>query len=196
MELLLGLMLGIGLSAACGFRVFVPALIVALASKYDLITLSDNFLWIESPIAISILASATAIEVLAYFIPWVDNILDTIMGPAAIIAATILTSSMLVEINPALQWTLALIMGGGTAAAIHTGTMALRATSTATTGGVANSSFSLFELLSSIATSLLAIIFPYLMGLLAIIGVILCIWLIITIKRKLRSSGKSTILVK
>ena len=46
MENLLSVCLGIGLSAACGFRVFIPLLVMSIASLAGHLALSDGFRWI------------------------------------------------------------------------------------------------------------------------------------------------------
>src|SRR5215469_6263095 len=94
MELLLSLCVGIGLSAACGFRVFVPLLIMSIAAKTGHLTLVPSFQWIGSDIALWTFAIATVLEIGAYYIPWLDNLLDVIATPAAITAGTIVTASM------------------------------------------------------------------------------------------------------
>ena len=183
MEWVLGLLLGLGLSAACGFRVFVPALIVSLAAHYGFIDLSDSFAWLASPMAIILLSTATIFEILAYFIPWLDHVMDVMMGPAAVIAGTVLTSAMLVNIGPELQWTLALIAGGGTAATLHTGTAALRGASTAVSGGLTNGAVSSFELGSSVIGTILSLVMPILAALIAIMAVLFTIFYIRKLKR-------------
>src|SRR4030043_1502223 len=134
-ETLLGIAVGIGLSAACGFRVFVPLLMMNLAILTGHLPLSPGFEWIGSDYATIAFSTATLVEVLAYYIPWLDHILDLIASPAAIIAGTIATASMVMDISPFLRWTLAIIAGGGAAAIVQGVTVTLRKKSTALTGG-------------------------------------------------------------
>lgn len=162
METLLGVAVGIGLSAACGFRVFVPLLVMNLASLSGHLHLSPGFEWIGSHYATIAFGTATIAEVLAYYIPWLDNVLDTIATPAAIVAGTITTASFVTDISPFLKWTLALIAGGGIAGLVQGTTVALRAKSSVSTAGVGNPLFSTLELGGSLITSLLAILAPIL----------------------------------
>jgi len=138
METILGIAVGIGLSAACGFRIFVPLLIMNLAVLSGQIQMPAGFAWIGSTYATIAFASATVIEVLAYYIPGVDHILDIIATPAAVIAGTITTASMGMELSPFLKWTLALIAGGGVAGLVQGATVALRAKSSLATAGTGN----------------------------------------------------------
>jgi len=162
MDTLIGIAIGIGLSAACGFRVFVPLLIMNLATSSGQIHLSPEFSWIGSPYATAAFATATLIEILCYYIPWVDHIIDTISTPAAVIAGTVVTASTAIELSPFLKWTLALIAGGGIAGLVQGSTVALRAKSSISTGGAANPLISTLELIGAILTALLAVLVPVL----------------------------------
>lgn len=137
MELLLSVCLGVGLSAACGFRIFVPVLIMGMAARSGHLQLADSFVWIGSTPALIGCSVATALEIGAYYIPWLDNLLDTVATPAAVVAGIVVTASCVVDLDPVMRWTLASILGGGSAAVVQTGTSLLRATSSATTGGLA-----------------------------------------------------------
>jgi len=162
METLLGIGVGIGLSAACGFRVFVPLLVMNLASLGGLLHLSPGFAWIGSSYATVAFATATIVEVLGYYIPWLDHVLDVVATPAAVIAGTLATASMVTDMSPFFKWTLALIAGGGIAGLVQGTTVALRATSSASTAGIGNPLFSTLELVGSIFVALLAILIPIL----------------------------------
>jgi hypothetical protein len=175
-ETLLGIAIGIGLSAACGFRVFVPLLVMNLASLTGHLHLSPGFEWIGSHYASIVFGTATLIEVLAYTIPWLDHILDLIASPAAIIAGIIATASMVMELSPFLKWTLALIAGGGAAAIVQGATVALRTKSSALTAGTGNILFSSLELTGSLITALLALIVPILCLFLIAFLCIFVIW--------------------
>ncbi len=120
-------------------------------------------------------ATATIVEVLGYYIPWLDHILDIVATPAAVIAGTIATASMVTDMSPFLKWTLALIAGGGIAGLVQGTTVALRATSSVSTAGIGNPLVSTLELVGSILTALLAILVPILC--LAVIG-FLCVYVI------------------
>src|SRR5947208_5493404 len=146
METLLSICLGIGLSAACGFRVFVPLLVMSVASISGHLTLAHGFEWIGSYPALITFSVATFAEIAGYYIPWVDHLLDTIATPAAIIAGTIITASMVSGMSPFLKWTLAIIAGGGTAGLVQGTTVVARGLSTASTGGLANPLFATIEL--------------------------------------------------
>jgi hypothetical protein len=188
MDTLLGIAIGIGLSAACGFRVFVPLLVMNLMAQSGQLHLSSGFDWIGSHYATVAFATATTLEVLGYYIPWVDHVLDIAATPAAVIAGTVATASM-TDMSPFLKWTLALIAGGGIAGLVQGATSALRVKSSLSTAGAGNPVISSLELGGSIITALLAILAPVLC--LALIG-FLCIFVIAKAGRLMRKRVKRT----
>ena len=168
-DTVLSLGIGLGLAAAAGFRVFVPLLVLSLAARAGYVPLSLGWEWMASNGALIAFASATVIEVLAYYIPWLDHALDTVATPAAIVAGMVTSASVLGDLPPLLKWTAVVIGGGGAAAMVQGSTVALRAGSGATTAGLANPIVSTLELFGSTAVSLLAIALPVI-ALLFVIG--------------------------
>ena len=156
----LSLLVGTGLAAACGFRVFVPLLVMSVAARAGHLQLGAGFGWIASAPALTAFAAATALEIAGYFIPYVDHVLDVLAAPAAVVAGTLATASSVIGMSPFLKWSLAVIAGGGLAALVHAATGATRAASTATTGGLANPVVAAAEAGSSTLLSILAIAAP------------------------------------
>ncbi len=162
MEILLAFCLGITLSAASGFRVFIPPLVMSLAAIYGELPLAPEFAWVGTYPAAIAFGAATVVEVLAYFIPVIDNLLDTIEIPTAIAIGTMLTAASLGDTDPVLQWTLAVIAGGGSAGIIEGFTSITRLASTGVTGGLGNPLLATMEVLSAGVLSILAITIPFL----------------------------------
>ena len=160
MEIMLSIFIGIGLSAAVGFRIFIPFLIASITAYTGQLDLSTHFSWIGTLPALIAFSVATVIEITAYYIPWLDNILDTIEHPLAILAGIILSGSVMSDISPFLKWSFAIIAGGGIAGTVQVATGLTRLKSSAVTGGVANPVVSSVEAGSSIALSLIAIFIP------------------------------------
>jgi len=175
MDTALAICAGIGLAAACGFRVFVPLLVASLAARQGYISPSANLDWIGSTPALLILVAATLAEVAAYYIPWVDNLLDTVASPAAVIAGTLAAAVAFGNVDPAFKWALALIAGGGAAALVQGSSVATRALSSVTTGGLGNAAVSTGEAIVAVVLAVTAILLP-LLGLLLAVG--LCIFLV------------------
>ena len=162
------LLLGISLSAAAGFRVFVPLLILSGVSVFGHYDLPTNFDWIENPQAFGLFSIASILEVIGYSIPWFDHALDFLATPAAVAAGTIVAASVAPDMNPLIQWTLAIVAGGGTAGITKLLTNLLRGTSTAASGGLTNPLFAAVELAIATLLSVLALTFPVVAGLLVI----------------------------
>ena len=174
----MSVMIGVALSATCGFRVFVPLLAVNIGTRakdtdgQPLIELAGGFDWLSSDIALMVFLVATLFEIGGYYIPWIDNLLDTIASPASIVAGTVITASFVTGMDPWLQWLLGVIAGGGAAGAVQATTVITRAGSTVTTGGLGNpivasvetSGAFLGSALSIVAVEFAIVVFVLLLG--------------------------------
>lgn len=180
-KILISLLMGLGLSASSGFRVFVPLLVASIATKMGILQLGDGFQWMGSTPAIIAFAAATLFEIGGYYIPFVDNVLDTITTPASVIAGTLLTASaILPDIDPMLKWGLGIVVGGGSAGVIQAGTALTRATSTATTAGTANPIVATVEHIFSIVGSILSLVIPFIIA--GIVCVVMLVFLFFVIR--------------
>jgi len=168
----LGVAIGLGLSAACGFRVFVPLLALGLAGHTGQLALSPGFAWLGTTPALVALGTATVLEIGAYYVPWIDNLLDLVATPAAVAAGVLTSASVIVDLPPMVRWGIALIGGGGVAGLVQGATVLLRVKSAALTGGVGNPVVSTMELVGSVITAILAIVLPVLC---LIMIVVLCV---------------------
>ena len=183
METILSLFLGIGLASAAGFRVFLPLFALSLASYFQIWDLNESWQWIGGIPALITLGIAMIAEIFAYYIPYVDNLLDTIAIPLAAIAGTATMASTLVDINPMMTWVLAIIAGGGTATAMQGMTIVTRLASTVKTGGLANPVVSTAETGTAITLSSLAIFMP----IIAFIVVIIIFVIVYLIYRRIKN---------
>ena len=180
MDYLVGILLGVGLAASCGFRVFVPLLISNIASLTGYLNFGSGYEWMGSWPAFAVFISATIIEIGAYYIPWLDNALDTIAVPLSAIAGTILTVSFIGSMDPMIQWTLGIILGGGSAAVIKTGASAARLKSTAFTAGFANWIIATIENFVSIIFSSITILIPVIMGIFSLLSILYFIYIFLS----------------
>ncbi|QWT85004.1 MULTISPECIES: DUF4126 domain-containing protein [unclassified Chryseobacterium] len=180
--------IGIGLAAATGFRVFLPMFIVSLASYFNWIPMNEHFEWLAGLPTLITTGIATIIEILAYYIPFVDHLLDTVSIPMATVAGSILFASQFADLGTFPQWALALIAGGGTAATISSGFAGIRAASTATTGGLGNSMVGTTETAGAGIMSVLAMAAPVIAAIFALITLIV----VIVFGRKAWKKLKST----
>ncbi|MDL2303461.1 DUF4126 domain-containing protein [Dysgonomonas sp. OttesenSCG-928-D17] len=183
--------IGIGLSAATGFRVFLPMFAVSLASYMGWIDVihNDLFSWMAELPTLITTGIATVVEILAYYIPYVDNLLDTLSVPLATIAGSILFASQFSDIGSFPQWALALIAGGGTAAAVSSAFAGTRIASTGTTGGIANPVVTTAETTGAVVMTGVTLIAPVIAFLLVIVLLYLVFRVGRKIWRKTRSDG-------
>ncbi len=186
---ILSAFIGIGLAAASGFRVFLPMFAVSLASYIGWIPMSDNFEWLSGLPTLITTGVATIIEILAYYIPVVDNFLDTITIPLATIAGSILFASQFMELGTFPQWALALIAGGGTAATIASGFAGIRAASTATTAGIGNNVVATTETAGAGLMSVLSIFLPVIAFIFAIVLIVLVLFFGRKLWRKMKTQN-------
>ncbi|WP_313261953.1 DUF4126 domain-containing protein [Sphingobacterium sp.] len=166
---IISLFVGIGLAAATGFRVFLPIFFLSLGSYLGWIPLDESYAWVGGLPAVIATGLATLFEILAYYIPFIDNILDSITVPLATVAGSLLFATQFTEVSSWIQWSLALIAGGGTAATISSVFAGTRAASSGTTAGIGNPIISTVETVGSTIMSILAIFLPILAGILVIL---------------------------
>lgn len=183
-DTLLSIFLGIGLAASVGFRVFLPLFALSLVSHFGVWELNESWQWVGSLAAVITLGVATIVEIIAYYIPYLDNLLDSIAIPLAAIAGTAVMVSTVADLDPVITWSLAIIAGGGTATAIAGSSSATRLTSTATTGGLGNPVVSTLETGTAITLSIFSIFLPVV----GFILVLIVIFFIFRFYKKIKSA--------
>jgi hypothetical protein len=188
-DLALSVALGVVLAASTGFRVFLPMLIASGAAYTGYLPLDESFAWLATPLALTMLGVAALVEVVAYYFPGIDNLLDTLAAPAALVAGTVLSAAVMTDLPPLVKWTAAIVAGGGAASLTQFVTTALRAKSTIFTGGIGNSAVATAELGGAFVLPLLALATP----LIALGIVLLLLWMAIRALRRLRQSGKRAV---
>ncbi|NLE94434.1 MAG: DUF4126 domain-containing protein [Dehalococcoidia bacterium] len=179
--------MGIGLAASAGFRVFVPMLVASVAAHLGILPVQDGFSWLASWPAIVCFGTATAAEIAAYYVPFIDNLLDTVTTPMAVGAGTLLMTSVLPIDSNMLRWTTGFIIGGGIAATMQGGSVLLRLLSSSLTGGIGNSGVTTGENAAAIGTSLLSLVIPLIV--VPVLLVLVVILLVFFRKRILRRNG-------
>jgi len=186
MEIAVSIALGIGLAAAVGFRVFLPLLVASIAAYSGHLHLDASFAWLGSLTAMTMLAVAALVEVLAYYVPAIDNLLDAITTPLALVAGTVISAAVITDLPPLIKWSTAIIAGGGVAAITQGATTLVRAKSTALTAGLGNPVVSTVEMIAALVIALLALLAP----LLAIALVAAFCWFAVRWTRRLLRTGR------
>ena len=184
--IIMATLMGISLAAASGFRVFLPPFLLSLAARFNVVWFLDidligtQFEFFTSTLSIVVLGIATVAEFAAFYAPWVDSALDTIATPASIVAGVAMTAIVLEGNEPIIQWTIAIVAGGGVAATIQSATVAIRGLSSTFTFGLGNSAVATGENVASVALTLIAILIPFLSA----FFVLLIVALLLRMKRK------------
>jgi hypothetical protein len=160
---------GVCLSAATGFRTFVPLLCVGLAAHFGLFSLDAQYAWLASTTGLVALGTAAVLEIGGYYIPVVDNFLDVIATPLSMIAGTLVMFTSIGADHGLPGWLLALLVGGGVSGLVQLTTVKARAVSTGTTAGLANPLVATGELLGAAGLSALALLLPVLAVLIAVV---------------------------
>jgi len=186
-EIITAVAIGIGLSASCGFRVFVPMLVASIAAKIGLFPAHEGFQWLASWPAVICFGSATIAEILAYYVPFIDNLLDTITTPMAIGAGTLLMTSVLPIDNDMMKWITGFIVGGGAAATIQGGSVLTRLASSKLTAGTGNAVVATGEHAAAFGTSALSLFLPLIIAALVIL---LVVYILLRFGKKLFSLNK------
>jgi hypothetical protein len=183
-SLLTNIAMGIALSACAGFRVFIPMLAGALAGHFGIVDLPDSMAWLGSWPAILLFGTAAIAEVAAYYIPFVDNLLDTVATPLSVGAGTVLAASIFPvgENDPALRWVVGLLAGGSAAGTIQLGTGLLRLFSSKATIGTGNAVVATSENVAAVSGSVLSLFIPVII---AVLVVLLMVWIIVKLGKRL-----------
>lgn len=185
LEALVAVAVGIGLAAATGFRVFAPFLVAGLAARYGILPLADGFQWLSSTGALVTMATASVLEVAAYYVPGIDHALDLLASPAAVVAGVIASASVMADIPPAILWPVAII-GGGIAGLTKASSAVVRAKAGLTTAGLANPVVATGETAGAVGVALAAIVIPLIC---LLVVAILVLWLA---RRALRFMSRSS----
>lgn len=184
MDTLFAICVGIGLSAACGFRVFTPMLVLSVAAKLGAVHLNPNFEWLGTWTSLVTFTSATILEAGSYYVPWVAHAVSVAAAPAAVLAGTLATAAQIEGIHPLAQWSSSLLVGGGIAGGVHALNIGARAASTISTAGLANPLVSLGQGLSAFLLAVTAVVAPLFIFLL-VAGIIA----IVVKRRRARSAS-------
>jgi hypothetical protein len=104
---------------------------------------------------------ATLVEIIAYYIPIVDYLLDAVAIPLATIASTLILVATVIDLILLITWALALIAGGGIAAVVKSSASATRFGSTVSRAGLSNLLVSTVETGTSIIMFIVSVFYQW-----------------------------------
>lgn len=190
-NIVLGLLLGLGLSASTGLNTFLPLLLLSAAARFHIagIALGAKFEWLTSDAALIALIIACILEIVGDKIPAVDHFLDTFGTFLRPLAGAVASASVLTGVDPKVAAILGIVIGAPTSFGLHTLKAGTRVASTATTFGCANPIISLIEDVISFALSLIAIFAPLIVPV-ALALLVFALWQLV--KRVRRGSSAAT----
>lgn len=161
-----------GLSASAGLNAYLPLLIVSVSARLGAFELREPFDVMESWWIIGVLAVLTLIEIFVDKIPAVDTVNDVISTIIRPVAGAILfaaSAHVVTDISPVFSAVLGLLTAGG----VHAAKTMARPAVTATTAGVGNPIVSTVEDIIAAITSLLAVVLPWMVLLVAVTGIVM-----------------------
>lgn len=170
-----GIFSAFGLSASAGLNAYLPLLIVSVSAKLGWFELSEPFDAMTSWWVIGVLIVLLIIEIIADKVPAVDTINDvinTVIRPAAGAILFAASANVINEVTPVLSVILGLLVAGS----VHTVKTVTRPVVTTTTAGIGNPVVSTIEDVISGVTSLLAVLLPWLVILVAVTGIVFFLW--------------------
>jgi len=172
---MVGIFSAFGLSASAGLNAYLPLLLVAIFAKLDVIKLNAPFDALESWWAIGVLVVLLVIEFFVDKIPAVDTLNDvihTLIRPAAGAVLFAASANVVTDLSPVISIVLGILVAGG----VHVAKASARPVVTATTAGTGNSVVSVVEDVVAGVTSLLAILLPWVLMIVATTGIVLFLW--------------------
>jgi len=182
------LAMGIGLAACAGLRAWLPLLLAGLLARAGILELGPSFRFIASTQALILFGVATLVEIIADKVPAVDHTLDvlsTVLRPAA---GSLLVASVMWRIqDPLTALALGVAVGAPTSLVPHAAKSALRAASTAFTGGLANPVLSLVEDLAAVLIFVFTVVVP------VAVAVTILVITVLILRRLARRRPQSTV---
>lgn len=179
MDVLSGIFSAFGLSASAGLNAYIPLLVVSLLGRYtSLIELNSPWDTLTNGWIIGLLVALSAIEFFADKAPIVNHLNDaiqTFVRPAAGAIAFAASTQVIDGINPVVALAAGLLIAG-TVHVAKAGVM--RPAVTGVSGGTANVAVGLVEDVAAISVSLIAVLIPFIIGIVFIPLLALVIWML------------------
>ena len=187
MEILAGLGRTMGFSFAAGINLYATVAILGLASRYQWVTLPEQFRAFDNDLVIGTAIVLYIVEFVADKIPWVDSIWDAIHTVVRPIGGALIAVATLGDASPGVEGMVALL-GGSLAATTHFSKAGTRAVANASPEPFSNWALSLAEDAFVVGLGILALKYPAAAAVVVILCVILMIvfasWIIRAVRRR------------
>jgi len=184
-ELLAGLGRTMGFSFAAGINLYATVAILGLASRYQWVTLPEQYRVFDNDVVIAAAIVLYVVEFFADKIPWLDSLWDAIHTVIRPIGGALIAVGTLGEASPAVEGLVALL-GGSLAAGTHFTKAGTRAVANTSPEPFSNWILSISEDLFVFGLGFLALKYPLAAAVVVVAGVALMLIFAMWIARAVR----------
>ena len=184
--------LGLALGAAwtSGINLYATVAVLGLLEHYKLAHLPGGLHVLDNRLIIGVAIFLYVVEFFADKIPYVDTVWDALHTFIRVPAGAVLAAAATADINPSVQ-VLALLLGGGLALSTHGTKATVRAGANLSPEPLTNWSLSLSEDVLAIGAVGLAVVYPFAMLVLILIFLVLLVWILPKVLRRIRRMLKA-----
>jgi hypothetical protein len=179
--------LGLALGAAwtSGINLYATVAVLGLLEHYKLAQLPGGLHVLDNWLIIGLAIFLYVLEFFADKIPYVDTVWDALHTFIRVPAGAVLAAAATSEISPSVQ-VLALLLGGGLALSTHGTKATVRAGANLSPEPLTNWSLSLLEDVLAVCAVGLAVSYPLAMLAVILIFLLLLIWILPKVVRRIR----------
>ena len=185
MELVATLGRTLGFSFAAGINLYATVAILGLASRYQWVTLPEQYKAFDNDWVIGAAIVLYLVEFVADKIPWFDSLWDTVHTAIRPIGGAVIAVTTLGDASPTTEGLVALL-GGALAAGTHFSKAGTRAVANTSPEPFSNWILSLGEDLVVVSLGFLALKYPIAAAIVVIIGVVLILTFATVLIRAIR----------
>ena len=161
-----------GFSFAAGINLYATVAILGLASRYNWVTLPEQYRAFDNDFIIVTALVLYAVEFIADKIPWFDTVWDTVHTAIRPLGGALIAVTTLGEASPGMEVLIALL-GGSIAAGTHLSKTGTRAIANTSPEPFSNWILSLGEDAFVVGLGLLALNYPILALVVVVIGIVM-----------------------
>jgi hypothetical protein len=182
--------LAMGTAWTSGINLYATVAMLGLLEHYKLAHLPGGLHVLDNPLIIGVACVLYVLEFFADKIPYVDTVWDALHTFIRVPAGAVLAAAATSDISPSVQ-VLALLLGGGLALSTHGTKATVRAGANLSPEPLSNWSLSLLEDVLVVGAVGLAVSYPWAMLAVILIFLLLLIWILPKVVRRIRRMLKA-----
>ncbi|MCA1567632.1 MAG: DUF4126 domain-containing protein [Acidobacteria bacterium] len=182
--------LAMGSAWTSGINLYATVAMLGLLEHYKLAHLPGGLHVLDNPLIIGVACFLYVLEFFADKIPYVDTVWDALHTFIRVPAGAVLAAAATSDISPSVQ-VLALLLGGGLALSTHGTKATVRAGANLSPEPLSNWSLSLLEDVLAVGAVGLAVSYPLVMLAVILIFLLLLIWILPKVVRRIRRMLKA-----